>query len=430
MALRQDIRQLVDSIPLADTHEHIVEEQTRLDPGDAHRLDDIGVLFCDYSSADLIAAGMPQADLDRVLKRGVPVEEKWRMLKPWYQACRNTGYLLAVRLAVRKLYGEEDITDANYRSINEKIGRLIAPGFTRRIVKDVANIDHCQVNSLDHQLFCETAHREFLLQDIGMPPLICDWRQRAFHEMADVEVRTIYDYHRVLDAVFAKLGPKAVAAKNQMNYGRRLDYAVVEADEVASAFEDDVAGARQLTAIEVKAVQDHLFHYCVAKADQYSLPIKLHAGYYAGNNAMPLGRLMYNGADICDLLANHPSTPFVFMHINYPYQSELIAVCKHYTNAYADMCWSWIINPCAAVRFLKEYLMATPANKILTFGGDYRVVECVPGHTEVARRGIAQALSELVEEGWLAERDVEPTANRIMRENARDLFRVREKFGL
>lgn len=430
MLLRQDIRRLVDSIPLADTHEHIMEEKSRLEPANGDRLDDFGVLFNDYSSADLRTAGMPQADLDQVLTRGVPVEKKWRLLKPFYEACRNTGYLRAVRLAVNQLYGEDDITDSTVGPISDKVRKLIAPGFTRHVLKDIANIDHCQVNSLEVRPFCETDHPDFLLQDIGTPPLVTEWNNRDLWQMAGVEVKTIHDYHSVLDAIFAKYGPRAVSTKNQLNYARRLDYADVKTEEIAAEFEADVTGVRKADPREVKAIQDHLFHYCARKSHEYSLPVKLHAGYYSGNNYMPLHRLMYNGGDMCDLLKVHPQTPIVFMHMNYPYQSELIAVCKSYTNAYADMCWGWIINPAAAVRFLKEFLMAVPANKILTFGGDYRVVECVAGHAAVARQGIAQALSELVEEGWMPEGEVEYVASRIMRDNARELFRVNEKFGL
>ena len=63
------------------------------------------------------------------------------------------------------------------------------------------------------------------------------------------------------------------------------------------------------------------------------------------------------------------------MHIDYPYQDEAIALAKHYSNVWIDMCWAWIINPAAGVRFLKEFIMAAPASKVLTFGGDYRPVE-------------------------------------------------------
>ena len=122
-----------------------------------------------------------------------------------------------------------------------------------------------------------------------------------------------------------------------------------------------------------------------------------------------------------------PATRFVFMHICYPYYEDLIAVAKHYTNAYVDMCWSWIINPVAAKDFLKKFLVTAPANKIFTFGGDYFVVEPVLGHARIARRGIALALRELVEEGWLSKQDALDLIPSIMHGNARRFFRLNEK---
>jgi hypothetical protein len=49
-------------------------------------------------------------------------------------------------------------------------------------------------------------------------------------------------------------------------------------------------------------------------------------------------------------------------------------------------------------------------------------VELVPGHARIARRGLAQALNELVAEGWLASREVPALVERLMRGNAHELF--------
>jgi hypothetical protein len=89
---------------------------------------------------------------------------------------------------------------------------------------------------------------------------------------------------------------------------------------------------------------------------------------------------------------------------------------------YVDMCWAWIINPAAGVRFLKEILLCAPATKVFTFGGDYITVENVVGHAVVARQGIAQALAELLAEGWLRKEEIAPIAERIMRGNAHEVF--------
>ena len=115
------------------------------------------------------------------------------------------------------------------------------------------------------------------------------------------------------------------------------------------------------------------------------------------------------------------------MHITWPYQDEAIAVAKHFPNAYIDMCWSWTINPVAAVRFLKEFLVAAPANKLLTYGGDVSYIELVPGTVRLARRGIAQAVSELVEEGWISHAQVPALLHRLLRGNALDLFPVEDR---
>ncbi len=115
------------------------------------------------------------------------------------------------------------------------------------------------------------------------------------------------------------------------------------------------------------------------------------------------------------------------MHICYPYYEEIIAIAKHYTNAFVDMCWSWIINPVAAKDFLKKYIVTAPANKILTFGSDYIPVEPILGHTIIARRGIALALSELVEDEGLSIDNALDLTDPIMHGNTRRIFNLDDK---
>ncbi len=182
-----------------------------------------------------------------------------------------------------------------------------------------------------------------------------------------------------------------------------------------------------VSAQERKLLEDHLFWHAVDQATQHDLPVKLHTGYYAGQNGMPLGRVQRNAASACELCKASPDTRFVFMHICYPYYEDLLAVAKNYANAHVDMCWSWIINPVSAAEYLKKHLVTAPANKVLPFGGDYIPVEPVLGHAVIARRGIARALSELVDEGWLKLADAIELIDPILRGNARHIFRLSEK---
>jgi predicted TIM-barrel fold metal-dependent hydrolase len=230
----------------------------------------------------------------------------------------------------------------------------------------------------------------------------------------------------VIDWWFETYGPYAVAVKSQNAYSRDIDYEDVPAQDAEPIFEKRLSGG-DLTSHERKRLEDHLFWYAVKAATKANLPVKLHTGYYAGQNSMPLSRLIRNPGSATQLCRTAPDARFVFMHICYPYYEEILSVAKQYTNAYIDMCWSWIINPIAAKDFLKKYLVTAPANKILTFGGDYIPVEPVLGHAVIARRGIALALSELVEEGWITvDRAVELT-DPIMYGNARTIFNLAEK---
>jgi hypothetical protein len=101
----------------------------------------------------------------------------------------------------------------------------------------------------------------------------------------------------------------------------------------------------------------------------------------------------------------------------------MLSLAKHYSNAFIDMCWSWSINPLAAKDFLKKFILTVPNNKIFTFGGDDKIVENVIGHTFVARKGIAQALTELVTENWITSNDALDLTDDLMYKNAERIFK-------
>ncbi|HRZ81929.1 MAG TPA: amidohydrolase family protein [Candidatus Hydrogenedentes bacterium] len=425
----EDILGLLGQIPLVDTHEHLWEESHRIgaltEPGKYGRIaaPDFGILLSHYTDSDLCSAGMPSDLLQKITSPSLSPKEKWEIVAPWYPKVRNTGYFLCLRESLRLLYGETDLTADNVESVSAQIRAGIQPGFYEHHLRKVANIDYCHVNSLEGEVFMKTEMPDLLAQDLSFVGFctLDSWRKKA--ELADIEVDSLKDWHKVIDWCFEQYGPQAVALKNQMAYGRRLDFAPVTAGEAEKPFERLLADGKDLTADERKMVQDHLFHYCLKKAAEYHLPVKLHTGYYAGHGSMPLERVRQNAGDLCGLLRAYPNVRFDLFHIGYPYQDEYIALAKQYPNAWVDMCWAWIISPEASRRFLAELLVTAPANKVFVFGGDFIPVEMVPGHAAVTRRGVALALRDLVEEGWLAEADVPDMAERLMRGNAHDFFK-------
>lgn len=424
---REIVSRKVFATPFVDTHEHLIEERDRL-AGTSHprvESDDWTILLSHYLNSDLLVAGMPRESHDKLFSRHTDPVEKWAPLEPYWGAVKNTGYGQAVGIAVRELYGVNELSDKTIGKVQSGYERVRRPGFYRHILCELANIESCQVNCLSRP-FKESDMPALLMQDLSIVGMFSGPALETFARPTGIKVADLSDWHRVMDWWFDKYGRYAVAVKSQNAYSRDIDYEQVHGERTEAIFKKRLNN-EPLSAREKKMLEDHLFWYAAEKATENGLPVKLHTGYYAGQNGMPLERLAGNAGSATDLCRAAPQTKFVFMHICYPYYEQMIAVAKHYSNAYVDMCWSWIINPIAAKDFLKKYLVTAPSNKILTFGGDYIPVEPVLGHATIARRGIALALSELVEEGWLSLGNALEMVEPIMHGNARRIFNLAEK---
>jgi uncharacterized protein len=300
------------------------------------------------------------------------------------------------------------------------------PGFYRKVLQEAAGIESCQVNRPGEVPFQLSDQPDLLMQDLSILGMISGPQLKAFATPAGLEVKSLADWQRVVKWWFDTYARVAVAVKTQHTYGRDLDHVRVPAETAepifARAIQKDV-----ITAEERKQLEDYLFWLAVDQATAHGLPVKIHTGYYAGQNSMPLARLRQNAGSAAELCRLSPDTKFVFMHICYPYYEEILALTKHWSNAYVDMCWAWILNPLAAKEYFKKHIVTAPRNKILPFGGDYIPVELVLGHAIIARRGIAQALAELVEEGWMKRSEAIELVEPIMNGNARKLFQVESK---
>ena len=413
---------------LIDTHEHLVEEKDRLTGPAPPRIpcDDWALLFSHYLNSDLIVAGMPKGDMDKFLSRDLDPGAKWRLLAPYWPAVKNTGYGQAVRIAIRELYGVEELSATTTSKVQTGYEKTRRTGFYHRILQEYAGIESCQVNHLGQEPFRQSDMPELLMQDISIVGMFAGPNVHQYAPATGIEVKTLSHWHRVINWWFDRYSKYAVAVKSQHAYARDIDYARVPPEKAEPVF-DRVLRKEPVSAEERKLLEDHLFWHAVDQATAHDLPVKLHTGYYAGQNSMPLSRLQRNANSAAELCRLSPDTRFVFMHICYPFCEELLAVAKHWTNAHVDMCWSWIINPLAAKEYLKKHIVTAPINKLLPFGGDYVPVEPVLGHAIIARRGIAQALSELVEERWLTLSDAVELVNPILNGNARNLFQLSKK---
>ncbi|MGX5844739.1 amidohydrolase family protein [Mesorhizobium sp. ArgA1] len=410
---------------LADTHEHLVEESRRTSPHFDGILpcDDWSLLFKNYLQDDLSCAGMTTAESQRFYDPDTPAQTKFTIVRPYWATVQHTGYARALSLTLRELYGIDAFSPHNVEQLSARYQEMRRPGFYAHILKDVCRLSQCHVNSLE-KVYMETEQPQLLQNDISIMELSrCSLTDiRKVQQELDVEIGNLTEWLAAIDQYFERFGRQAVSVKYVGAYYRRLNFGHVSRHAAERFFATMISDRPFIGTDGYQALEDYLVHYCLGKAQEYGLPVKIHTGYQAGSDFMPLAQVHKNASDICKLLQAYPGIRFVLMHIGYPYQDEYLALCKHYKNAYVDMCWAWIINPQACVRFLAEFLVSVPCHKVLTFGGDYSIVENIVGHSVIARQGITAALAQVVGHGWIDRGGVLDLIRRLMHGNAEELF--------
>jgi predicted TIM-barrel fold metal-dependent hydrolase len=422
----ETLRDRVHRTLLIDTHEHLTNESARLGAGSIidRKCTDWTLLFGHYLDSHMLSAGMPLDAYKRFFTAGMDPKDKWRLLEPVWPFIRNTGYAKAVRIAIRELYGVEDLSVSTADRLHEAYERLKKPGFYRFVLREKAGIDACLVQRWP---VFDSEIPDLLKSELSVSELIANPGGSSFSAPAGIDPKDLAGWHRVIDWWFLKYGRKAVAVKVSSAYERRLDFERVP-PEKAEAVYSRTQRKDPVSPAERKLLEDHLFWYAVDKAIEYQLPVKMHTGYHAQwdgkTRNMPLREVRDNPSDICAICDRAPDANFVFYHIGYPYYEEMLTVAMQYPNAYLDMCWAWSLSPLAARDFLKKALLCVPANKIFGFGGDSIVAEIVPGHAAIARDGITRVLSELVDERYISLDEALGIVDLILVKNAKKLYRL------
>lgn len=404
---------------LVDTHEHLSSERAFLEEGP----DLLQDLFGNYVEADLRVAGASEAAVQRLLDASDPdLAGRFAGIRDAWERCRHTGYGEAVRLIARLVYGIEEITPEALEAARGRNQELRRPGERLRLLRDVARLDHVQIDNFTWQCPPDPSGADFFLYDLSWVGFCRgDVDPQAIYDEVGVAVEGIDDLRRAIEALFAKHGPLAIAVKTQHAYNRTLLWQE-RSDADAERALLRLLGGEELSEAEWLCLGDWCTARGVEQAIAYNLPFKIHTGYYAGWGRMPVERI--RPGHLCALLMRYPEARFVLMHIGYPYSDELVALVKHFPNAYMDMCWAWSIDPYGASDALRRAIHAAPAHKVFAFGGDTFWPSAAVAYASQARAWLTRTLQAEVDDGLLSEREAIALATRLMRQNQLDCFDV------
>jgi uncharacterized protein len=419
-----DLSQHIRAQALVDTHEHLRKEDEWVQTGPADVLCD---LFANYVPADLISAGAsPEAVHGLTDPSHASVAARFAAIEPAWQAIRHTGYGEAVHILADEVYGlGPDWGPHDLEGAQSQLLQWRQPGGRRQLLQHTGGIDHCQTDDFCWPCVTDASGPDFFFYDISWAGF-CNGQidTQMLAAETGVTVTNLTTLQQAMAAIFNRYADRAIAVKAQHAYSRTLQWHERTDAEAATALEVSLRGGD----VDV-STQLLLGDWCWARgvelAIEHDLPFKLHTGYYAGTDRMPVQRI--HAGNLCSLLAKYLDCRFVLMHIAYPYSQELVALTKHYRNVYADLCWAWSIDPYSGMDFVRRFLHAAPANKLFAFGGDTSWPTSAVAYAIQARRWLTRALQGEVSDGLMTEKQAIALATRLMRDNQYECFHVAEK---
>lgn len=418
-----ELLEYISGLTIVDTHEHLPHRETaRHTPTDV-----LQEYLRIYFGRDLLSAGLPPADYAKVMESSLSIEEKWRLVEPYWASVRHTGYGQALDLSVRELYGIEEINGDTIVRLDNAFQASLQPGHFRRVLQEKSRI---RVGLLDSHLDCDP---EFFRSVIRLDHFILP---QYGHQIAEIEANTgititgLDDWLAACESSLENALKKgAVALKSGLAYQRSLFY---EPTTYSAAQADFIELIRQKRspdwvthvshAFSVgRHLQDYMMHFILRLANQRHLTFQFHTGLQEGiGNRVPDS----DPSLLTNLFLQYPDVKFDLFHIGYPYQHVVSALAKNFPHVFIDMCWAHIISPPASIHALMEWLESVPVNKISAFGGDYCFVDGVYGHQLLARRSVAKALAAKVDNGLFDVAEAQRIAKMLLHDNPMRIFNL------
>jgi predicted TIM-barrel fold metal-dependent hydrolase len=390
-----EIYDYIKSLQIIDTHEHLPSLESY-----RGRHDVISEFLIHYFNVDLVSAGLSRKDYERLRSNGLDIMEKWDIVEKYWDAARHTGYGQSLEIVARDIYGVDHICRDTITTLNDAYLKGYEEEHYKKVLKDMCNIKISILDSggdepYDPKYFVVANNVGSLVNPRRGSDII------ALEKQTGVSIGTFDDYLKACEVRIEKYNKVSPILKCALAYSRSLDYAKTTRHDAELGFNKLLESGYYIDRQEqaystIPQLSNYLFRYILGLAKEKGMIMQIHTGIQEGN-----GNILANSkpTHLNEIFLEYPDMRFDIFHIGYPYQMELGTLCKMFPNVHVDMCWAHIVSPVTSRKVLGEWLELFPYTKINGFGGDYCLVDGVYGHQYMARRNIAAALSEKVEEG-------------------------------
>jgi hypothetical protein len=366
---------------------------------------------------------MPDTVYDYLFNKPLPAGEKWKLIEPYWKKSFNTSSNRVILRAVNDIYGFKGLNITTAGLLSAKMKEVYGTEWFNHLMKDVCRFDF--VIQEDDNLGAKSPFVRYTERFTDWLSVRTKFRIDSLAAMQVEPIYTLENYVSSMKWAFDQAyGRGMVAAKVNIAYARSLSFENVSYEAARKVFRTLINGdeSMEISYEEAKPLQDYLLHQLLEMAEKNRIPVAFHTGLLAGN-----GNHIDNSdpALLTNLFFKYPNVRFVLYHGSYPFGGKLSAIVKNFPNVYLDMNWTYSISPTYASDFLKEWLEAVPASKIMAFGGDQRCVENTYGELVIARKVISDVLIGKVREGYLTESEAMDVARMILHDNAVEFYNLR-----
>jgi len=414
--IEESLLKAIEEFEIVDAHEHLPPEKVRLE-----QAVDVFTLFSHYTRVDLLASGMSQEYWDEIHDAKVPIEKRWAMFAPYLKSIRYGAYARPAYIAAREFYGFNDINETNYKALSERISDENTSGIYYRVLRDKCKIRVAltQANRTDYDL-------DLLVPLMPLDTYAAVRSKGSIEENAtnlSEEAKTLDDYIEVIRKGLERWKSQGVVGLKM----RSSPYSTPDRSQAVALFDTlmraektfEPSSGPQTPLSPSNPLYSFLIDEMLVMAADLGLVVAVHTGMWGDFRLLDPQHMI-------PILGRHPKTRFDIYHMGIPYVRETAVMGKNFPNAWLNLCWCHVISPVIARSALDELIDLVPMNKIIAFGGDYRIpVEKVYGHLVMAREDIARVLGRRIEDRLLGENEAIEIAKKWFYDNPKELYHLR-----
>jgi len=405
-------------LDIIDCHEHLPPEKVRTD-----QPQDVFTLVSHYCRHDLFSAGMDRSTYcgmnvwgvsrptyESLFNQAIPLEQRWAIFQPWWEAIRHGSYARAAILTAKLVYCVDRIDDTTYQELSQRIAAENTPGIYSRMLTE-----RCRILAVLTQ--CGR-------MDVGSPlvPIMpagtltdLGGREPVEKLAADLEEVFPASLEAYLELTRKRLATWAAVGMVGLKFMSRR-YALPDAKAADTVYRRLVTG-EPVDGAQRQALQSHLTHAVLDQCGELDLVAAVHAGIWGDFRDIDCTHML-------TLAPAHPRTDFDLYHLGMPSVRAAIVVAKNLPNVWLNLCWTHIISQVQSRSGIDELLDQVPVTKVLAFGGDYaRPVEKVVGHLYMAREDYARVFGERIDRGLMDMADAKAILRLWFHENPLRLYR-------